>query len=335
MATVLIEDAFDIAAQTAAALETLESSPSIKRGTRVFLKPNLTYPRHKPGVTTSPRFIREVLRTFHELGAIVTIGDGDGGYGAWSADLAFEGHGLTTLCRQFGAKLVNLSTTSTRLTEIELGGKLYRERLPIVLLDETDVFVTMPVPKIHAMTVYSGAVKNQWGCIPDRMRLRRHPDFVTLVWAVNTALRPQLVLGDGEYILNRTGPLVGDPVYMNRFIASNDILAFDVAVAEQLMGLSAEEIPYLRVGRDLTEYKWHASSMHDRSTGTRSTFFLRRSMRHRVTAAAFPKQWAVNLLWFSPIGKLAHSLLYAMSGNPIAEERMAIEASRGSSVETQ
>lgn len=334
MATVLIDDAFDVAAQTATALETFGSSVKVKRGTRVFLKPNLTYPRHKPGVTTSPRFIRDVLRTFHDLGATVTIGEGDGGYGAWSADLAFEGHGLTALCRQFGAKLVNLSTTPTRLAEIELGGKSYREHLPIVLLDDTDLFVTLPVPKIHAMTMYSGAVKNQWGCIPDRMRLRRHPDFVRLVWAINAALKPQLVLGDAEYILNRTGPLVGDPVYMNRYIASDDILAFDVTVAEQLMGLDAEKITYLRVGRDLTEYEWKATSIDDRSTGPRRQFFLHRSLRHHVTAAAFPRQWAVNLLWFSRLGYLAHRLLYVIAGNPIAEERTVIEASRGTTVDT-
>jgi len=328
MAAVVIEDKADIAKQTAAILESFDLLRKVGSGTRVFLKPNLTYPRHKPGVTTNPRFIKDVVKTFRELGATVTIGEGDGGYGAWSAELAFEGHGLPNLCREFGVRLVNLSTAPSRLTEIEVLGDAYREYLPIELLEDTDLFVTLPVPKIHAMTVYSGAVKNQWGCIPDKLRLRRHPDFVGLVWAVNMAVKPQLVLGDAEYVLNRSGPLVGDPIYMNRFIASDDILAFDVAVSQRLMGLNAEQIPYLKAGKDLAPYRWSANSIEDGSTGPRQRFFLHRSLRHQLTAAAFPRQWAVNLLWFSPLGDLAHRALYAIAGNPIAEERAGVEASR-------
>jgi uncharacterized protein (DUF362 family) len=329
MSWVLIEDAFDVATSTLAAVKALNGRPTMANA-RVFLKPNLTYPRHKPGVTTSPRFLAAVLEAFTSLGASVTVGEGDGGYGAWSADLAFEGHGLPALCRRYGAKLVNLSTVPSRITEVDVSGTSFRTRLPILLLDEVDLFVTLPVPKLHAMTVYSGAVKNQWGCIPDKMRLRRHPEFVGLVWAVNRALGPKLALGDAQYILDVSGPMVGDPVYMNRFVASDDVLAFDVTVAKHLMGLDVSRVAHLVAGKDVAGYAWQPATIQDDSTGPLHQFTLRRSWRHRVTAAAFTRQWAVNLLWFSLLGDLAHRVLYATRGNPIAEERKAVERQRHS-----
>lgn len=37
--------------------------------------------------------------------------------------------------------------------------------LPRLLL-EADVVVTLPVLKTHALTYFTGALKNQWGCLP-------------------------------------------------------------------------------------------------------------------------------------------------------------------------
>jgi uncharacterized protein (DUF362 family) len=324
MAKVFIADAFDLRASVEDALAALGGDATIRRGERVFLKPNLTYPTHRPGVTTSPQFLRAVLQCLSDLGARVTVGEGDGGYGAWPADVAFDGHGLRAICRESGADLVNLSSLPACEVELRVRGRPYRLALPAILLDETDAFVTLPVPKVHAMTTYSGAVKNQWGCIPDNMRLKRHPDFPQLIWAINRRLAPRLVLGDGQYMLDRNGPLWGDAVYMNRVIAADDVLAFDVAVCSRLMGLDPRRIAYLREGVR-HGFNWTAA-VEDRSTGIRHRFVLRRTMRNRLTAFAFRRQWAVDLLWDSPIGDAMHWLLYRISGDPVGRERAHVTA---------
>lgn len=322
LATVVIEDAHDPRRALRSVLGTLsESLP--RPGARVFLKPNLTYPRHRPGVTTSPAFMAIVLESFAEMGVGLTIGEGDGGYGSWSAETAFDGHGLRDLAARYGARLVNLSTMPTReITLIAAGGDV-QMHLPRVLLDETDYFISLPVPKLHSNTVYSGAVKNQWGCIPDPMRLRYHPRFGHVIWGINAALRPQLVLADAQYMLDRSGPMEGDPVHMNRIIGGDDILAFDVAVVGSLMRIDPSTIPYLSEG---------ASSHHsrprrivDRSTGPTHQFRLRRSLRARVVAFAFSREWAVRALWMSPLGTAAHAVFYSVRGNPVARERQLVE----------
>jgi uncharacterized protein (DUF362 family) len=60
--------------------------------------------------------------------------------------------------------------------------------MPGTLLEDIDSIVNMPVPKVHIMTRYTGAVRNQWGLIPTDMRLRMHyiglrPSSKTCSWS--------------------------------------------------------------------------------------------------------------------------------------------------------
>src|SRR5919108_810618 len=80
----------------------------IAHGTRIALKPNLTYPYYKRGVTTSPDFLRAAVQVLREHTARIAIVETDGGYGAWSAAEAFEGHGIFALRDEFGIEVVNL-----------------------------------------------------------------------------------------------------------------------------------------------------------------------------------------------------------------------------------
>lgn len=325
MSKVRIDNADHMYRAIGDSLDSLGAFEYLGAGRHVFLKPNLTYPTHRPGITTSPRLLRAVLSNLADSGCHVSVGESDGGYGAWSADEAFAGHGLRDLCGAFGATLVNLSQAPSRQVELETLGKTYRLGLPVILLDETDTFITLPVPKIHAMVTYSGAVKNQWGCIPDPMRLKLHPNFEKLIWAVNQRLAPRLAIGDGEYMLDRNGPMSGEPVYMNRIIVADDVLSFDVAVLERIMQLDPARVSYLALGRQLG-FQWSADTVENRATGLAHQFELRRTLRNRLVAAAFPRQWAVNLIWDSLPGRLAHRVLYTMTGNPVERERERVLA---------
>lgn len=89
----------------------------------------------------------------------------------------------------------------------------------------------MPVPKIRCMTGLSLGFKNQWGCIPDTMRLRYHHIFDDAIIAINKILKP-VVISDGTYFLDINGPMEGVPVKMDLIIASNNVGAFDRYVSE-------------------------------------------------------------------------------------------------------
>jgi uncharacterized protein (DUF362 family) len=150
----------------------------IASSTRVVLKPNFTYPYYKPGVTTSPVVIRETVKILRDYTDYVAIVETDGGYGAWQATEAFAGHGMYELREEFGIEIVNLNDEPREMISFRSGRKICQIHLPTRLLKETDLFITMPVPKIHCMTGLTLSYKNQWGCVPDIMCLRQHYVFM-------------------------------------------------------------------------------------------------------------------------------------------------------------
>lgn len=286
---------------------------------RVALKPNLTYPYHRPGITTSPAVIRETVRVLREYTAHIAIVETDGGYGAWEATEAFAGHGLYDLQREFGTQIVNLNDEDREMITFRSGGRRHELPLPTRLLSRTDVFITMPVPKIHCMTGVSLAYKNQWGCVPDIMRLRRHFVFHDAIVAIDRALKPA-VLADGTYFLDRSGPMEGDPVAMNLIIAADSAGSFDRYVTE-LMGISWRHIKHLRRAAkagDLPESLDEIECDVAPAAARTHVFKLHRTVRNYIALTGFKSRF---LTWFgyeSWFGRsVLHRILYAIAGKPV------------------
>ena len=114
---------------------------------------------------------------------------------------------------------------------------------------EADAFVTLPVLKTHATTVFTGALKNQWGCIPRYDRILLHKHLHELIGQVN-AIRPvTLALMDGLVGMQGRGPINGYPINLNVLLASRDPVALD-ATAMRLIGLEPSDEPARRACRN-------------------------------------------------------------------------------------
>ena len=315
----LFENQDNLVAVTQCAMEECGILARIDRTTRVAIKPNLTYPYYKPGVTTSPAAIRAVVEVLRQRTEKIAVVETDGGYGAWKATESFAGHGLFDLQKEFGIEVVNLCEEDRRLISFRSRGSQHQLPLPVRLLDRTDVFITMPVPKIHSMTVLTLGYKNQWGCIPDIMRLRRHYIFNDAIVAINRALRPA-VLADGSYFLDENGPMEGKPVRMDYVIGASDIGAFDRYVSE-LMGISWREVPHLvravKLGdmpADLAEIRCNILPSHAR----KHQFRLQRTSKNWIALAGFKSRfltWFGYESWFGRV--VLHGILYAIIGKPV------------------
>lgn len=290
----------------------------IKSSTRVALKPNLTYPYYKPGVTTSPDMIRETVRILKQYTDHIAIVESDGGYGAWSAKVAFEGHDLYDIGREFGVEIVDLGDGEQERLAFPSRGKEQSFLFPSRLLHETDLFITMPVPKIHAMTGLTLAYKNQWGCIADPMRLRRHYLFNDAIYAINRALQP-MVLSDGTWFLDKNGPMWGESVKMDLVIGATDAGAFDRYVSE-FMGYSWRKVSHHRnavaKGDMPARLEEIAYNVHPGEARTH-TFTLDRTPRNYIALSAFKSRtvtWFGYESWFGRV--VLHGILYAVCGQP-------------------
>lgn len=286
---------------------------------RIAIKPNLTYPYHRPGITTSPEVLATTVRVLRDYTHRIAIVETDGGYGVWTAPEAFVGHGIDKIGREYGAEVVNLNREPREMISFRSGLRQQQLPLPTRLLHETDLFITMPVPKIHSMTGLSLAYKNQWGCVPDIMRLRRHYVFNEAIVAINRALRPA-VLADGTYFLDDNGPMEGDAVPMNLIIGADSAGSFDRYVSE-LMGVRWQHVMHLRhaaaVGdmpRELAEIAYNVSPKDAR----RHVFRLHRTFRNYIALTGFKSRfltWFGYEFWFGRV--VLHSILYAIAGKPV------------------
>jgi uncharacterized protein (DUF362 family) len=309
----------NLAEAVSSALQESNIIANISRTTRVALKPNLTYPYYKRGVTTSPQVIRETVRVLRRYTDFIAIVESDGGYGAWAAAEAFKGHNLYSLIDEFGVEVVSLGDEERDFIAFNSRGNTYKIPLPVRLLHHTDLLISMPVPKIHCMTGLTLSYKNQWGCIPDSMRLRSHFIFNDAIVAINRALRPA-VLSDGTYFLDRNGPMEGDPVRMDLIIASSDSGSFDRYVSE-LMDVPWQRIPHLKHAVELGDMPSTLDdivfNIHPAEARTH-TFRLERTSRNWIALAGFHSSFLTWFMYESWFGReVLHPIFYAIVGKPV------------------
>lgn len=290
----------------------------LPRASRVAVKPNLTAVRHRPGVTTSPDLLQSLLERLVDNGNHVTVVESDGGYGAWRCEQALEGHGIPEMARRVGAAVVNLTRAPAVSIDVEWARGRVAIPFPALLADSVDAFVTVPVPKVHCMTGVSLGMKNQWGLIPDPLRLHYHYVFDAAILAINRRLPAARAVVDGTWFLDGGGPIEGAPLRKDLVIAADTIGECDRYLCA-LMGVDPRGVPHLRhamdegfVPRDLAAVVHDAEALRRHSYRAR----LRRTPRQRVVRVFFHSRRLTRLMYTSWFGRALHAVFYRLVGRP-------------------
>jgi uncharacterized protein (DUF362 family) len=295
-----------------------EPALALPSGLRVAVKPNLTFPRFKEGVTTTARVLETVVRQLAERGNRVSVVESDGGYGAWTCQQAFDGHGVEELCRRYGAQAVNLSAAPATALAVRRGGRRADIPFPRLLLEGIDAFVSLPVPKVHCMTGLSLAMKNQWGLVPDPLRLHHHHLFDDAILEINRRLPAAIAIADGTYFLDGNGPMDGLPLRKDLVIAAGSIGECDRYLCE-LMGVDPRRVPHLRrameegfvpAALDAIEHDPEALARH------RYRAVLRRTPRQSLVRVFFHSRSLTRLMYTSRFGRALHEVYYRLAGRP-------------------
>ena len=304
------------------AIDRVGRMEEIKPGTRVFIKPNFTFPFYKRGVTTPSDLIRALVEILLERGADITIGEGGASLDVFDLHDSFEDHGLYDLEKEYGIKVTHLR--DEEVAHLNFGSKKAGRNVPIskVLLEDTDLFISLPVPKVHAMTTVSLAIKNQWGCIGAHKRFLFHPAFNDIITGIHKLLAPHLVICDGRHVLTDNGPMFGTPKTGEFLCTSNDIGAFDVAMC-RLMGFDPVRISHIRcmmnhglAPKSLNEIEWNADPLEFRPC----EFVLKRTLQNYIALAGFHSSLITWFGYDSFAEKFLHRILYAVKPNPLEKE---------------
>jgi uncharacterized protein (DUF362 family) len=204
----------------------------IPAGSSVAVKPNLCTERPEQIHTanTSAEVLRAVCTVLRERTDRVTVVESDGA--RYKAEAAFENNGVYRIADELGLRVVNLS--NDELVAIDdprmKGFGLARTWL------EADACITLPVLKTHATTVFTGAIKNQWGCVPRYDRILLHKFLHELVGDLNKLRPVTFGLMDGMVGMQGRGPINGYPINRHVLLASRDPVALD-ATGMRLIGL--------------------------------------------------------------------------------------------------
>ena len=285
-------------------------SNTVRNLQKIFVKPNFTFPRYIPGVTTSPSFLRDVLFALCEYGSEVFVGESNGGYGSFLAVEAFKGHGLEEICKQTGATLVNLSSLNSAIYTKQIAGKEVSVRLPRFLVEDIALTISVPVLKVHAMTTVSLSIKNLWGCCPQDLRLLEHKDLSRKLALIAELVKARYGIVDATYGLDRHGPMDGDARFLGKFIAADNLWTLDCVCAE-IMGFDPDEIHHLRVMSRVRggAADYRAVRSNTDWEGNRWGFRLQRDLMDSLSFVCFHSNLLSKIVFDSPFTRPIYAML--------------------------
>jgi len=210
---------------------------------KVFIKPNLCAKEYIPGAVTNPKMLFHLVSLLRDKIDEVVVGESDG-YN-YSCDEALVETGVKKLVNRAGGKTINLSKDETVKIQNPSALRLKKVLLPKTLV-EADSIVSVPVMKTHEFTLYGGAIKNLFGCIPNNRRIFLHPYLDMVLHDLMTLLKPKFAVMDATVAMEGNGPNKGIPIPMELVLASNDLLAIDKTSTE-IMDINWTDVGYLRL----------------------------------------------------------------------------------------
>ena len=221
----------------------------VKESDKVLLKPNLLAAESADrSVTTHPTVFEAVVSILREKNVNdISYGDSPGiGKGNTVALKA----GIDEAANKLNVKYADFEEPVGVSYEDGVQEKSFTIAKPI---QEADVIISLPKLKSHALTTMTGAVKNQFGCIPGFRKAEYHlklpdfEDFSTMLLDLNKLVNPKLYIMDGILAMEGNGPRNGSPRKINAIIVSDNAVALDY-VASQIISFDYNTIPTLKMG---------------------------------------------------------------------------------------
>ncbi|GFZ29889.1 (Fe-S)-binding protein [Clostridium zeae] len=228
----------------------------IPKNSKVLLKPNFLSVVEKGSIViTHYAMFEAVIRIVKEYSDDISFGDSPA---SDNTRKAAEQSGLMEVAERYGVKFVDFSDE----VHVELSNPIMYKFWNIARAPyEADVVITLPKLKTHAMMYYTGAVKNQFGCVPGSKKAQWHtksPDainFSKMLLDLNSVVKTSFAILDGIVAMEGNGPRNGTAKKMDTIIMGKCLTAVD-STAVRLIGYdNVLAVPFLKVAH---ETKWGA-----------------------------------------------------------------------------
>lgn len=216
----------------------------VTRNSQVLIKPNLLKPSTpEEAVVTHPLLLKSILEICLDLGSRPFIGDSPGFY---SLNRVAQVTGLSEIASKLGVKIMEFRTP-VRVKSIHSEKTLRHFKIDRQVL-ESDCIINVPKLKAHQQLVFTGAVKNLYGCIPGKRKAKYHYQFgdrdnlfAEMLVENYQLVNPTFTIIDAIMAMEGNGPVRGRPRNLGLLIGGKDCIAIDRVLCEIL------DIPYSKV----------------------------------------------------------------------------------------
>ena len=225
----------------------------IRKEEKILVKPNLLLgAASSKAVTTHPAVFGAVLNALKNSGyENLSYGDSSGSPLSNSREAA-KVAGLEEAAEKYGVSFADFETGISVSYPAGVAAKKFTLAKAVC---ECDAVISVCKMKTHSLTTITGAVKNQYGCIPGAAKSLGHALYPTadifskMIVDLNNYIKPRLYIMDAVMAMEGNGPSSGNPVMMNMILASTDPVALDTVFA-LLVDLDPQVVPTIRWGSE-------------------------------------------------------------------------------------
>lgn len=219
----------------------------IPYGSKVLLKPNMLSVESKDSIViTSSVVFEAVIRILKDYSKDITFGDSPG-FG--DSRKAATKSGLLEIGDKYGVKFDEFK----KEVHVRLDDSLLIKSWNVAeIAIKSDVLITLPRIKTHAMAYYTGAIKNQFGCLPGTLKASYHTrvpepeNFSKMLLDLNKVVKTSFAILDGIVAMEGNGPKSGTPHSLNAIVMGKNIVSVD-AVGAYLIGYeNPTDVPVLK-----------------------------------------------------------------------------------------
>ncbi len=210
---------------------------------KILLKPNLLSAKTPDkAVTTHPEVFRAVASVLQGYHVNLSYGDSPG---FDTTDKAEKICGIEEVADELSIPKADFTNAVQRDFP---QGVLVRKFQFVKAIDDTDGIISICKFKTHALTRFTGAMKNQFGLIPGILKAKEHVRFPTeqtftqMIADLNGCIRPRLFVMDGIVGMEGNGPANGTPRLLGLLMVSDDPVALD-SVCIGMIGLDHAKVP--------------------------------------------------------------------------------------------
>lgn len=227
------------------------SSVFVHPNEKILIKPNwLSADPPEKCVTTHPAVFKAVSEVLQSAGVKLSYGDSPAFH---SPETAAKRTGISAIADELKIPLADFK--SGKEVHFNEGHQNKKFTIANAVL-ENDGVISLPKMKTHGFQRVTGAIKNQFGCIPGALKGEFHvkvPDayeFAKMLIDLNSYIHPRLYIMDGILAMEGNGPKGGTPKKMNVLLFSTDPIALD-ATECRLMNLDPALVLTNKAGMEM------------------------------------------------------------------------------------